>query len=110
MGGMPCLRCETGVERSEFDNTDDEDARENHRREKAQRDIAELPNDMRAAATLEEQTHINAYENLKKHVPFQSARPGLPSLLAGPYFSEGSFKCDFPGCTAVPFQTQYLLK
>jgi hypothetical protein len=23
---------------------------------------------------------------------------------------QGSFKCDHPGCTALPFQTQYLLK
>lgn len=36
-------------------------------------------------------------------------RPMLTPLVSGPYVS-GVFQCDFPGCTAVPFQTQYLLK
>lgn len=36
-------------------------------------------------------------------------RPILPPLVSGPYVG-GVFQCDFPGCTAVPFQTQYLLK
>jgi len=36
-------------------------------------------------------------------------RPRLPPLVSGPYVG-GVFRCDFPGCTAVPFQTQYLLK
>jgi len=27
-----------------------------------------------------------------------------------PSHATGSFKCDYPGCTAAPFQTQYLLK
>ncbi|KAK5017246.1 hypothetical protein LTR60_002019 [Cryomyces antarcticus] len=38
-------------------------------------------------------------------------RPTLP-LLPGiqPQMPIGGFRCDFAGCTAVPFQTQYLLK
>ncbi len=33
----------------------------------------------------------------------------LPPLGSGPLLT-GIFKCDHPGCTAPPFQTQYLLK
>lgn len=36
-------------------------------------------------------------------------RPVLPPLTSIPLIS-GSYKCDFDGCTALPFQTQYLLK
>ena len=36
-------------------------------------------------------------------------RPILPPLLSEGY-TGGIYRCDFPGCTAVPFQTQYLLK
>lgn len=36
-------------------------------------------------------------------------RPILPPLINGPYVG-GVFKCVHPGCTALPFQTQYLLK
>lgn len=36
-------------------------------------------------------------------------RPILPPLMSGGY-AGGMFRCEFPGCTAVPFQTQYLLK
>lgn len=39
----------------------------------------------------------------------EGSRPILPPLDSGPY-APGVFRCDFPGCTAVPFQTQYLLK
>ncbi len=36
----------------------------------------------------------------------------LPPLVAhqGPPLMTGAFKCDYPGCTAAAFQTQYLLK
>ena len=36
----------------------------------------------------------------------------LPPLVAhqGPPVMTGTFKCDYPGCTAAAFQTQYLLK
>ena len=37
-------------------------------------------------------------------------RPMLPPLSAGGPLNGGGFKCDHPGCTAPPFQTQYLLK
>lgn len=36
-------------------------------------------------------------------------RSALPTLTSIPLIS-GSYKCDFEGCTALPFQTQYLLK
>lgn len=36
-------------------------------------------------------------------------RPVLPPLTSIP-LNSGSYKCDFDGCTAPPFQTQYLLK
>ena len=34
----------------------------------------------------------------------------LPPLPGTGSLSTGSFSCDFPGCNAAPFQTQYLLK
>ena len=34
----------------------------------------------------------------------------LPSLSASGSIGGGAFKCDYVGCTAPPFQTQYLLK
>lgn len=37
-------------------------------------------------------------------------RPILPPLPGTGPLATGSFKCEFPGCTAAPFQTQYLLK
>ena len=39
----------------------------------------------------------------------ERTRPILPPLGSGPY-AGGLFKCEHPGCTAVSFQTQYLLK
>ncbi|KAL8892356.1 MAG: hypothetical protein Q9215_000755 [Flavoplaca cf. flavocitrina] len=40
----------------------------------------------------------------------EPGRPILPPLpITGP-LGNGNFKCEFPGCTAAPFQTQYLLK
>lgn len=36
-------------------------------------------------------------------------RSALPTLTSIPLIG-GSYKCDFEGCTASPFQTQYLLK
>lgn len=40
-------------------------------------------------------------------VPGRPILPPLPGI--GPLVT-GNFKCDYPGCTAAPFQTQYLLK
>ena len=37
-------------------------------------------------------------------------RPILPPLNGGGPLINGGFKCDHAGCTAPPFQTQYLLK
>lgn len=39
----------------------------------------------------------------------RSAYPPAPTQPNGPV-PAGSFKCSYPGCTAPPFQTQYLLK
>ncbi|KAL8733828.1 MAG: hypothetical protein Q9166_001816 [cf. Caloplaca sp. 2 TL-2023] len=40
----------------------------------------------------------------------EPGRPILPPLPGTGPLATGNFKCDFPGCTAAPFQTQYLLK
>ncbi|KAJ9270192.1 hypothetical protein DTO271D3_1490 [Paecilomyces variotii] len=40
--------------------------------------------------------------------PERSIYPSAPSQSNGPV-PAGSFKCSYPGCTAPPFQTQYLL-
>lgn len=37
-------------------------------------------------------------------------RPILPPPPGMTVIPLGGFKCDYPGCTAVPFQTQYLLR
>ena len=37
-------------------------------------------------------------------------RPVLPPLLGSASSVNGGFECDHEGCTALPFQTQYLLK
>lgn len=34
----------------------------------------------------------------------------LPHGMQAPIATQGIFVCDYPGCTAAPFQTQYLLK
>ena len=36
--------------------------------------------------------------------------PSIPQIAHVPAHGAGGFKCDHPGCTAAPFQTQYLLK
>ncbi|KAL8999462.1 MAG: hypothetical protein Q9169_001667 [Polycauliona sp. 2 TL-2023] len=40
----------------------------------------------------------------------EPGRPILPPLPGTGPLGSGSFKCDFSGCTAASFQTQYLLK
>ena len=40
----------------------------------------------------------------------EESRPMLPPLSAGGPLTGAGFKCDYSGCTAPPFQTQYLLK
>ena len=45
------------------------------------------------------------------HPNVEPGRPILPPLPGtGPNITTGNFKCDYQGCTAAPFQTQYLLK
>ncbi|KAI4161398.1 MAG: hypothetical protein L6R39_000070 [Caloplaca ligustica] len=44
------------------------------------------------------------------HLKIEPGRPILPPLPGTGPLPAGNFKCDFPGCTAAPFQTQYLLK
>ncbi|KAI4208008.1 MAG: hypothetical protein LQ348_000378 [Seirophora lacunosa] len=43
------------------------------------------------------------------HPNIEPGRPILPPLPGSGNLVTGTFKCDFPGCTAAPFQTQYLL-
>ncbi|KAL8953282.1 MAG: hypothetical protein Q9222_000848 [Ikaeria aurantiellina] len=40
---------------------------------------------------------------------FDPGRPILPPLPGTGPLAQGNFRCDFPGCTAAAFQTQYLL-
>ncbi|KAL8740376.1 MAG: hypothetical protein Q9190_006914 [Brigantiaea leucoxantha] len=44
------------------------------------------------------------------HVMIEPGRPILPPLPTTGPLASGHFKCDYQGCTASPFQTQYLLK
>lgn len=44
------------------------------------------------------------------HPNIEPGRRILPPLPGTGPLATGSFKCDYPGCTAPPFQTQYLLK
>ena len=43
------------------------------------------------------------------NISLDASRRILPPLMNGP-FASGVFRCEHPGCTAMPFQTQYLLK
>ncbi|KAL8975659.1 MAG: hypothetical protein Q9197_000134 [Variospora fuerteventurae] len=43
------------------------------------------------------------------HLNIEPGRPILPPLPGSGVLVSGTFKCYFPGCTAAPFQTQYLL-
>ncbi|KAL9601122.1 MAG: hypothetical protein Q9219_002721 [cf. Caloplaca sp. 3 TL-2023] len=44
------------------------------------------------------------------HPDVEPGRPILPPLPGSGPLPTGNFRCNFPGCTATPFQTQYLLK
>ncbi|KAL8923702.1 MAG: hypothetical protein Q9208_004454 [Pyrenodesmia sp. 3 TL-2023] len=44
------------------------------------------------------------------HPDIEPGRPILPPLPGSGPMATGSFKCEYSGCTAPPFQTQYLLK
>ena len=102
-------------------------------REEAEKFIASLPEDERAAAAMDERRNIHEYERRQElmfsgqhpetidepeetgltTVPSPSATVPSPSaspVLTGSQDVPGQFKCDYRGCTAQPFQTQYLLK
>ncbi|KAL1799725.1 hypothetical protein ACET3X_000067 [Alternaria dauci] len=93
------------------------DQRENDRREREAARIAILPTDEQQAAIDAEVVVQRAYESRLRpqHVTLNntSASRGLPpplnsGLLSTPHILD-RFKCDYPGCNAAPFQTQYLL-
>jgi hypothetical protein len=94
------------------------DQRENDRREREAARIAILPNDEQQAAIEAEVIRQGAYKSRLRHanIPLDWAiDPGTPlpplnsSLQHTPNIT-GMFRCHHPGCTAAPFQTQYLLK
>jgi hypothetical protein len=94
------------------------DQRENDRREREAARIAILPNDEQQAAIDAEVVRQEAYQS--GHRPRQMTLDGalasrvlpppLNSSLQSTSDITGMFRCDYPGCTAAPFQTQYLLK
>lgn len=55
--------------------------------------------------------HPNHMEIDRSQRPTLPPLPSMPKIPPNPaIMAAGSFKCDHPGCTAQPFQTQYLLK
>jgi hypothetical protein len=74
----------------------EQDARELHRHEEANKAISLLSPDQRAAAQAIEDQKCQDYEDAK-----------VDSGLTNPQI--GGFQCTYPGCSAQPFQTQYLL-
>lgn len=105
----------------------DLEMREQLRREEAEEYITSLPEDEREAGVLDEERNVNEYER-RQELMFSGQHPEtveepeekgpttVPSPSAKPVPSSsqdmlhGGFKCDFPGCSAPSFQTQYLLK
>jgi hypothetical protein len=95
------------------------DQHENNRREREAARIAILPIDEQQIAIDAEVVRQRAYkgqirlpelifdETVASRVspppPFNFGSPSTPNKL-------GIFICKYPGCTAAPFQTQYLLK
>ncbi|RYN57749.1 hypothetical protein AA0118_g7632 [Alternaria tenuissima] len=94
------------------------DQHENNRREREAARIAILPIDEQQIAIDAEVVRQRAYKGqirLPKLIfdetvasrasppPFNFGSPSTPNKL-------GVFICEYPGCTAAPFQTQYLLK
>lgn len=84
-------------------NLDDLNARELHRREVAQREISDLPEEAREAKITEERERMRTYERDRSRLTLPPPGIGGGSLIMG------TFKCDHTGCTALAFQTQYLL-
>lgn len=48
-------------------------------------------------------------DGMQRAVPILPPPPGMPPGMAA-IIPTGGFTCDYPGCTALPFQTQYLLR
>ncbi|CAN9145677.1 unnamed protein product [Alternaria alternata] len=91
------------------------DQRENARREREAARIATLPTVEQQPAIEAEAVEQQAYESRNQHTavghdPFLRNLP--PPLNPNPTKDVESaiFRCDHPGCSAAPFQTQYLLK
>jgi hypothetical protein len=94
------------------------DQRENDRREREAALIATLPTDKQQAAIEAEVVMQTAYEQRPRHMALDGAlasgvlppplNSGLTNVAGSA--SYGTFACEYPGCTASPFQTQYLLK
>ena len=96
------------------------DQRENDRREREASRIGMLPDDEQQAAIDAEVIKQEAYKSQlrPRHLTPDAALASrvLPPPLHSGLQSQstphivGRFKCDYPGCTAALFQTQYLLK
>ena len=89
-----------------------EDARENARREAAQREILLTQDDQRAQKILEEDARVADYESKETQALSRTQRDGRnhTGSNAAPDYSPNGFKCDHPGCRAPTFPAQYLLK
>ncbi|KAF1842060.1 uncharacterized protein K460DRAFT_178202 [Cucurbitaria berberidis CBS 394.84] len=79
------------------------DQRENDQREREAARIAALPINEQGAAIEAEVREQNEYDIAEQ----LSAPRRLPPHL--PPGGSGDFRCDYPGCNAAPFQTQYIL-
>lgn len=94
------------------------DQRENDRREREASRIGMLPDDEQQAAIDAEVIKQEAYDSqlrprqttLDEALASRVLPPPHNSGLQSTPNITGMFKCDYPGCTATPFQTQYLLK
>ena len=87
------------------------DAKENHRREQARLYINDLAQEERRAAQLEENEKIGIYEQQKTEaLTGRSTHQPSPATPQSSPIATGVFKCEHAGCTAAPFQTQYILK
>jgi len=87
------------------------DQRENHRRELEAARIATLPDDEQQVAITAEAVTQQAYAvRIRDLTRSDTSNPAFLRVQGNPELHTGLFRCDYPGCTALPFQTQYLLK
>ncbi|KAI0398013.1 hypothetical protein F5Y17DRAFT_464414 [Xylariaceae sp. FL0594] len=103
-----------------------EDQRENARREAARSEIEGLTGPAKLKAQQYESSRIFDYEEIRKARLNSYFEPGTGSITSAASALEnnsskstsirnatpsqrGNFRCHFPGCTAQPFYTQYLL-